>query len=685
MKKTVLALTILALLLLTSFSANAYSELKVPAVDSDKNGLLTIISAEATPGTGKIDVEISPFISVDTQQSIRTAVEAATSLAGKNQNEYNYHFTINTDASSVDGPSGGAALALLTYAELTNKKLRADASVTGTIDAEGVIGHVGGVKEKLEAANKEGIRLLLLSKGQSASDEFDYVAYAQELSNGAMQAIETASLEEAAQYIFTQSGQKIGGAPLQAITPLTVSKVVPSEIEKELSQLAQTELLDSAQTLKELIAAGNITAAVGNATVNQMEKALKRSLSNAQLLLDNGYYYSAANTAFLAQISLDTVKLVNATPEAFDAELEAFYNNSKKQFFPIITAENLEWLAGAQLRFYWAQWKITTVEEQYSETDNPDSVASEYATAKSWLRAAKRMTEYAAAKQGTPLVELNARNYALRLLDEATQAIEADLGQTDDEIQWHFEAAKKEFSDAAYVASTFDSQFVISYSEAKKEAFNKTSRRILSSLEKEEALPTYSDSLWSEAYFIHSLYNLQEANRTGDNSYLLNALKLQKLARAWQANLKALEIELITPSPYTPAIKVNTTIESNETKPTPGISKTPIVIATTGIEPPAKPGIYLLIAIAVLIAATILVFALFISRVAEQARRRAEQKYGPIGREKIIEKLDLALAEGRLSERLYEKILARYQVHFKQATEEKEGQSKRSQKTKRRR
>ncbi|MEM0475337.1 MAG: S16 family serine protease, partial [Candidatus Norongarragalinales archaeon] len=51
-------------------------------------------------------------------------------------------------------------------AALEGKTPRRDVAITGTVDAEGKIGWVGGLIEKAEAAAADGVRLFLVPKGQ---------------------------------------------------------------------------------------------------------------------------------------------------------------------------------------------------------------------------------------------------------------------------------------------------------------------------------------------------------------------------------------------------------------------------------------------------------------------------------------------------------------------------------------
>ena len=82
---------------------------------------------------------------------------------------FEFPFEVNIDSGDVGGPSAGLAFTLalidvLTPGDLTGGKRVA---VTGTIELDGSVGPVGGVRQKTEAAVKEGAALFLVP-----SDEY---------------------------------------------------------------------------------------------------------------------------------------------------------------------------------------------------------------------------------------------------------------------------------------------------------------------------------------------------------------------------------------------------------------------------------------------------------------------------------------------------------------------------------
>jgi len=150
--------------------------IKVPAVDKDGNGVMATLSVEATRGVGRTLVDINQIIFWgDTQNSIRTAKNVAENLTGIDLSNYDIIYTIQANASAIEGPSAGAAMGIATVLELENRTTRNDVSITGTLNDYGVIGQVSGIVEKALAAKNEGMNLFLVPKGQKM-----YTTYVQE-------------------------------------------------------------------------------------------------------------------------------------------------------------------------------------------------------------------------------------------------------------------------------------------------------------------------------------------------------------------------------------------------------------------------------------------------------------------------------------------------------------------------
>ena len=140
---------------------------KVPAVDNEGNGVATTLKVEALPGEGRILTNINQLLFwVDTQYSIQIAKDVAENTTKVNLSNIDLVYSIETEASIIEGPSAGAALTLATIAVLENRIVNSSVSITGTINPDGTIGPVGGILAKALASKDVGTELFLVPKGQ---------------------------------------------------------------------------------------------------------------------------------------------------------------------------------------------------------------------------------------------------------------------------------------------------------------------------------------------------------------------------------------------------------------------------------------------------------------------------------------------------------------------------------------
>lgn len=146
--------------------------IQLAAVDNEGTGVLIPLIVELKPGTGKILINIdNPSFITDTQESMRTAVKEASRITSYDISNTDILFSLKTNISVVGGPSAGAAMTLAAISVIADKHLNGSVAITGTIQEGGIIGPIGGVLEKAQAAKKAGIALFLVPKGQSIAEE----------------------------------------------------------------------------------------------------------------------------------------------------------------------------------------------------------------------------------------------------------------------------------------------------------------------------------------------------------------------------------------------------------------------------------------------------------------------------------------------------------------------------------
>ena len=154
-----------------AFDINKYKNNDVPGVVTGlawtrTGGDILFIESSLTKGKGKLT--LTGNLGDVMKESAVIALEYLKShndLIGISQDEidqFNVHVHVPEGATPKDGPSAGVAMLTSLASSLTKRKVKKFLAMTGEITLRGDVLPVGGIKEKILAAKRAGIKEILL-------------------------------------------------------------------------------------------------------------------------------------------------------------------------------------------------------------------------------------------------------------------------------------------------------------------------------------------------------------------------------------------------------------------------------------------------------------------------------------------------------------------------------------------
>lgn len=316
--RSLFLIMIFVLLLLPVVNAKSGSMklLSVADVNGHLEGRTADLFLEIESGHGRVFIDTFPLTMLDTLISTRFANEITCDFLNKDCSRVDFFYNIRSDAPLLGGPSAGSSIAVLTTSLIDNVKLDDKTAITGTINSGGIIGPVGGLKEKIDAAYNEGLTKVLIppqnGEYMEGNKSIDLISY------GASKGIKVVEVETLNQAMYEFTGK--------------VYEKKPGVIKK--SKLYVNVISNISGTICDKAFASNMKVNLEKDEYDRFVKEAQMLVKRAREELTDDKPYSAASFCFGANIDYTYVDLLrkNVSQDELDSRLKELKINFANSF-----------------------------------------------------------------------------------------------------------------------------------------------------------------------------------------------------------------------------------------------------------------------------------------------------------------------------------------------------------------
>lgn len=517
-----------------SYALIEHGSMKIFAVSGPDSAMEATLNIEIHPGTGKVLANIDSLVGNTTQESQKNAVNATDLVIGNTKTKYDYIFEINSGAYSIDGPSAGAAMALLMVSMFKDKNIAEEVSMTGTISQEGYVGDVGGIYQKAKKASEVGIKLFMIPAGNREQvvtidgnvEKIDLVEYAYD--NWGLKVVEVQNLTDVLNYV----SKNIDDINISYIPIVKQETYQPDRLDYSIAlapmrNITAKYVINAEENLEIAKANLNQSALIKDKSIQEnifsIIESAETAINEAKIYSANNYLYSAANNSFIAIVNVTIVNeilnnpsILGETSTVLDEkikELEETITLAEKRS-TLCSLEKIEWCIGARQRITWAEQKFNILKE--GKTNEALTRVSDYSYAIGWIKIANDFLDVGITDSNYKFVESNSfkADAQKKIIDVENKLILASLEVSNDpDLLRRLDAAKINYEKGWYVTSMYDSvtsMAIIITREENEEildanVFQIKYDNLINELRSINELNS-DNHVWSKMYFDHAVY-----------------------------------------------------------------------------------------------------------------------------------------------------------------------------------
>jgi|GEM_PF-6143085 len=518
---------------------NTKSTIAVPAVINPTESKLVGISINFEPGEGKIYFLSSTLIGLLAQQSTKQALEVAFLEEKQNIKECNIYVDfLNTENSSlVDGPSASLAIALAAMAALENKTIPTNVVITGQIYPDGTVGPVGGIIDKVKAAEKKNDtkNIILITPKLEFYDKLILSSF-----NPNIKIYPVSNFSEA-----------------YAVAVLNKTNKEFKE-DKTYLETEKIESLQSRQTTKKeeffLDVAKNINTKLeqiikkANTAENELLKEyitfFEQKIEQNKNLIQKGYYYTAANNAFLDLMNANLIMDIQKNRTDLDFEIDKI--ESCLQSLPVVeeNENNFELAAGAWARYMLAKGKVDSLKDlKISSSEEKYLILRELYSAENWCEAAAQMLDSAKKIEGKKINTSSLKILLKIELNKLKDTIDKNSIYQNEDIKNYYSYANLLYENEKYSGALFHIAYAYSIMDTTSLNLNLNDSEIEKNVI--ELLKNRYNGMWSNLYQSQAiyLYKTQKEKKPPDYRTIYSVLALAQRQEEFLVKLINLEKE----------------------------------------------------------------------------------------------------------------------------------------------